>query len=51
MWHVRLMICRNFPKAQQLRRPDLPRSAYGHHFSNQVKLGGLLLLALILSQR
>ena len=37
-------------EAQQLRRPDLPRSAYGHHFSNQVKLGGLLLLALILPQ-
>ena len=26
------------------------RSAYGRHFGNQVKLGGLLLLALILPQ-
>ena len=37
-------------EAHQLQRPELPRSAYGHHFSNQVKLGGLLLLALILPQ-
>ncbi len=37
-------------EAHQLRRPDLPRSAYGRHFGNQVKLGGLLLLALILPQ-
>ena len=33
-----------------LQRPDLPRSAYGHHFTRQVWLGGLLLLALILPQ-
>lgn len=33
-----------------LQRPDLPRSAYGRHFSHQVWLGGLLLLALILPQ-
>jgi len=35
-------------EAQKLRHPDLPRSAYGRHFGNQVRLGGLLLLALIL---
>ena len=38
-------------EALLLQRPHLPPSTYGHHFSNQVKLGGLLLLALILSQR
>ena len=37
-------------EAWQLRRPDLPRSAYGRHFANQVRLGALLLLALILPQ-
>jgi len=37
-------------QAWRLRRPDLPRSAYGRHFTNQVRLGGLLLLALILPQ-
>lgn len=35
-------------EAWRLRRPDLPRSTYGHHFANQVRLGALLLLALIL---
>jgi 4-hydroxybenzoate polyprenyltransferase len=34
-----------------LRRPDLPRSAFGRHFARQVWLGGLLLLAVILPQR
>jgi 4-hydroxybenzoate polyprenyltransferase len=33
-----------------LRRSDLPRSAYGRHFGNQVWLGALLLLALVLPQ-
>jgi 4-hydroxybenzoate polyprenyltransferase len=37
-------------EAALLRRPNLPRSAYGRHFSNQVQLGGLLLLALVLGQ-
>lgn len=37
-------------EAALLRRPDLPRSAYGRHFGRQVRLGGLLLLALILPQ-
>jgi len=37
-------------EAFRLRRPDLPRSAYGRHFANQVRLGALLLLALILPQ-
>lgn len=37
-------------EAWQLRRPDLPRSAYGRHFANQVRLGALLLLSLILPQ-
>ena len=37
-------------EAGLLRRPDLPRSAYGRHFSRQVQLGGLLLLALVLGQ-
>jgi len=32
----------------RLRQPQLPRSGYGRHFANQVRLGGLLLLALIL---
>ncbi|MFM8605281.1 MAG: 4-hydroxybenzoate polyprenyltransferase [Cyanobium sp.] len=35
-------------EAALLRRRDLPRSAYGRHFSRQVALGGLLLLATIL---
>jgi 4-hydroxybenzoate polyprenyltransferase len=33
-----------------LRRPQLPASAYGRHFSHQVRLGGLLLLALVLGR-
>ena len=37
-------------QAWRLGRPDLPRSAYGGHFANQVRLGALLLLALILPQ-
>jgi 4-hydroxybenzoate polyprenyltransferase len=34
-------------EAAALRRPALPRSVYGEHFSHQVMLGGLLLLALV----
>ena len=34
-------------EAAILRRPDLPRGAYARHFSHQVLLGGLLLLALV----
>jgi 4-hydroxybenzoate polyprenyltransferase len=37
-------------EAALLLRSDLPRSAYGRHFSRQVWLGALLLLALILPQ-
>ena len=37
-------------EAALLRRPNLPRSAYGRHFGRQVQLGGLLLLALVLGQ-
>ena len=37
-------------EALRLRRPDLPRSAYARHFADQVRLGALLLLALILPQ-
>ena len=37
-------------EAQGLRRPDLPRSAYGLHFRHQVQLGALLLLALLLGR-
>ncbi len=37
-------------EAALLRRPDLPRSAYGRHFSRQVQLGALLLLALVLGE-
>jgi 4-hydroxybenzoate polyprenyltransferase len=37
-------------EAALLRRPDLPRIAYGRHFSRQVRLGALLLLALMLPQ-
>jgi len=36
-------------QAARLRRPDLPRSAYGRHFAGQVWLGALLLLAVVLS--
>ena len=34
----------------RLRRPQLPPAAYGRHFSHQVRLGGLLLLALVLGR-
>lgn len=34
-------------EARQLLRSDLPASAYGRHFSRQVLLGALLLLALV----
>ncbi len=37
-------------EAWRLRRPALPRSEYGRHFAHQVRLGALLLLALILPQ-
>lgn len=37
-------------EAWRLRSPALPRSAYGRHFTHQVRLGALLLLALILPQ-
>jgi 4-hydroxybenzoate polyprenyltransferase len=37
-------------EASLLQRGDLPRSAFGRHFSRQVGLGGLLLLAMILPQ-
>ena len=36
-------------QAAQLRRPDLPGSAFGRHFAAQVRLGALLLLGVILS--
>ena len=35
----------------RLRRPELPRSAYGRHFQGQVQLGALVLLALVLGIR
>ena len=34
----------------RLRRPDLPRSAYGKHFRHQVWLGALVLLALVIGR-
>jgi 4-hydroxybenzoate polyprenyltransferase len=37
-------------EAWLLRRPDLPRSAYGLHFRHQVLLGALLLLALVIGR-
>ncbi|MEB3165806.1 MAG: 4-hydroxybenzoate polyprenyltransferase [Cyanobacteriota bacterium] len=37
-------------EARGLRRPDLPRSAYGLHFRHQVQLGALLLLALVIGR-
>ncbi len=37
-------------EAAVLRRPHLPRGAYGQHFRHQVLLGGLLLLALVVGQ-
>jgi len=37
-------------EASILRRPDLPRAAYGVHFTHQVMLGALMLLALIVPQ-
>ena len=36
-------------EARQLERPDPPRSLYARHFSRQVLLGALLLLALVLA--
>jgi 4-hydroxybenzoate polyprenyltransferase len=37
-------------EALGLRRTDLPRSSFGRHFSRQVLLGGLLLLALVVGR-
>ncbi len=37
-------------EAALLRQPALPRGAYGTHFSHQVLLGGLLLLALVVGR-
>ena len=37
-------------EAWMLRKPALPRATYGTHFSHQVMLGSLLLLALVVSQ-
>jgi 4-hydroxybenzoate polyprenyltransferase len=37
-------------EAWLLRRPELPRSAYGLHFRHQVLLGSLLLLGLVLGR-
>jgi 4-hydroxybenzoate polyprenyltransferase len=37
-------------EAQLLRRPALPRSAFGVHFRHQVLLGALLLLALVVGR-
>ena len=37
-------------QAALLRRPDLPRSAFGLHFHRQVQLGALLLLALVIGR-
>ena len=37
-------------EAAALRRPQLPRSHFARHFSRQVLLGALLLLALVLGQ-
>jgi len=37
-------------EAWLLRRPDLPRSAFGLHFRHQVLLGSLLLLALVIGR-
>ena len=38
-------------EALLLRSPDLPRAAFGRHFSRQVQLGALVLLALIAASR
>jgi 4-hydroxybenzoate polyprenyltransferase len=37
-------------EASLLRRPELPRSAYGLHFRHQVLLGSLMLLGLVLGR-
>jgi 4-hydroxybenzoate polyprenyltransferase len=37
-------------EAAALRQPSLPRGVYGSHFSHQVLLGGLLLLALVVGR-
>jgi 4-hydroxybenzoate polyprenyltransferase len=37
-------------EAGVLRRPSLPRATYARHFTHQVMLGGLLLLALVMPQ-
>ena len=50
-WPLMLLAAAGMQReAALLRRPQLPRSAYGRHFSRQVQLGGLLLLALVLGQ-
>lgn len=48
LWAVAALGMRR--EAAVLRRPQLPRGAYGQHFSHQVLLGGLLLLALVVGQ-
>jgi hypothetical protein len=37
-------------EAQELRQKDLPRCLFGRHFSRQVLLGSLLLLALVVGR-
>ena len=50
-WPLMLLAAAGMQReAALLRRPQLPRSAYGRHFSRQVQLGGLMLLALVLGQ-
>ena len=50
-WPLMLLAAAGMQReAALLRRPQLPRSAFGRHFSRQVQLGGLLLLALVLGQ-
>ena len=50
-WPLMLLAAAGMQReAALLRLPQLPRSAFGRHFSRQVQLGGLLLLALVLGQ-
>jgi 4-hydroxybenzoate polyprenyltransferase len=50
-WSLGLLAAAGMQReAALLRHPNLPRSTYGRHFSRQVKLGGLLMLALVLGQ-
>jgi len=50
-WGLWLLACAGWLReAWRLQRPQLPRSAFGLHFRNQVLLGALVLLALVVGR-